>query len=156
MIRFKNICLLVAACIASGCAAPVRYGDKAYELNLKRLASVDGKVSVYICREEGWSAKKIRSTVFVDGNAIGMLLPKMFAHTTLNPGAHSIYLRNENLVPPTTNSGELEIDGKGGDVVILWVGVTGHGWGALTVDNFETKAAAIKCVSDASYGVIAD
>jgi len=156
MIRIKLTSLLAATCLASGCAAPVKYGDKAHELSLKRLAPIGDKVSLYVCREDGWGARKIRSTVFVDGTAIGMLLPTMFAHTTLKPGSHSVYLRNEGPVPPTTNSGELKIDGKAGDVVILWAGVTGGGWGALTVDNFEASSTATQCISDASYAVIAD
>lgn len=98
----------------------------------------------------------MRSTVVVDGTPIGMLLPKMFAHTILNPGAHSLYLSNEAPLIPTSKTGELKFEGKSGEVVLIWAGVTGGGWGILTVDHFETKANAIQCINDASYAVNAE
>lgn len=45
------------------------------------------------------------------------------------------------------------IDTAPGDVRYLWVGVTGNGWGVLTVDNFDSLDDAQACVRDAEYSV---
>jgi len=47
----------------------------------------------------------------------------------------------------------LTIDTKANDVPIVWVGVTGHGWGVLTVDEFEDRAEAERCVQAAKYAL---
>lgn len=153
---FRRAMMLSVTAITLGCALPIKHGDKATDATLKRLLPVQQKVSLYVCREDGQVAREIRSAVVVDGVTIGMLLPKTFAHTTLAPGSHSVQLRNESPLMPASSTGELKFDGAGGDVVLLWVGVTGGGWGALTVDHFDTRDAAIECMNMATYTVVAE
>jgi len=63
---------------------------------------------------------------------------------------------HEGPITPTATTGELKIDAKAGEVVVLWAGVTGGGWGILTVDRFETQAVATACIDAASYAVVVD
>ena len=43
-----------------------------------------------------------------------------------------------------------------GEVRYLWVGVTGNGWGVLTVDDFDSEDEARRCVRGAEYSVLAE
>ena len=73
----------------------------------------------------------------------------MFAHVWLPPGKHGVLVRNDGLASGT---GGLEsFDGKAGDIVYYWVGVTGKGFGTLTVDRFESVSEAKACVAGAAY-----
>src|SRR3546814_15839775 len=40
-----------------------------------------------------------------------------------------------------------------GDIQIFLVGVTGNGWGGLTIDNFDSESDARACVQGAEYSV---
>lgn len=42
-----------------------------------------------------------------------------------------------------------------GEVRYLWVGVTGNGWGVLTIDDFDSQEEARECVRGAEYSVLA-
>jgi hypothetical protein len=77
------------------------------------------------------------------------LKPGNFAHTVVEPGSHDIHIDRS----PGGKSGTLTIDTKANDVPIVWVGVTGHGWGVLTVDEFEDRAEAERCVQAAKYAL---
>ena len=147
---FVGTIFFVCFAILSGCAS-VQYGDKSTEDNLKRFQPVSGKASLYVCRENSlFVANGARSVVIVDNQAIGTLKPNTFAHIILDPGKHDIFLRNSALV---FNSGHIFIEPKADDVAFLWVGVTGHGFGTLTIDFFDNTQDAKNCVSEAKYSI---
>lgn len=146
---------MYAACAASilialtGCAS-VQYGDKNIEANLKTLAPVAGKASLYVCREPAvWVGAGARSTVIVDDKPIGTLKPSNFAHVLVQPGEHGVKVKNS----PGGESGILNVTAKAGEVQILWVGITGGGFGTLTVDFFSNRIEAEQCVKKADYAV---
>lgn len=139
----------LAVIATSGCAT-VAYGDKATEAALRELRPVPGKVSLYVCREAAaFVGAGNRTTAVVNQTAIGTLKPNNFAHTVVEPGSHSIYIEHN----PGGKSGVLTIDTQANEVPILWVGMTGRGWGALTVDHFPNRSEAEACVKNASYAV---
>ena len=138
----------------SGCAT-VQLGDKAREADLKKFTPIPGKVSLYVCREQAYlAAAGVRTVVLVDNEAIGTVKPNMFVYTTLEPGRHGILLRNDGLASGT--GGFETFEGKANDLVFYWVGVTGNGWGVLTVDHFDSAQDAMKCVRGAAYSVKAN
>ncbi len=142
--------LFVCFAILPGCAS-MQYGDKSTEDNLKRFQSVPAKVSLYVCREKAlFVAAGVRSVVVVDNEPIGTLKPNMFAHVVLDPGKHDVFLRNDGIA---FNSGHISIEPKADDVAFLWVGMTGHGFGALTIDFFNNAQDAKNCVSEAAYSI---
>ena len=147
----KSRFLATAAISVSLCScATVQYGSQDVEANLQRLEPVPGKVSLYVCRENAsFVGAGNRTTVMVDNNAIGTLKPNNFAHTIVEPGSHDIYLDQH----PGGRSGTLSIKTIADEVAIVWAGVTGHGWGVLTVDEFPERAEAERCVRDAKYAV---
>ena len=135
-----------------GCAT-VKYGDKSTEEKLRELKPIPGKTSLYVCRENAvLSGAGNRTTVVVDGQKIGTLKPNNFAHTVVNPGEHDIYLERH----PGGDSGILKIQTQADEVSIVWAGVTGAGFGVLTVDNFSNKNEAEQCVRGAAYAVQAE
>jgi hypothetical protein len=83
--------------------------------------------------------------VFADNEAIGTVRPNMFVHTTLEPGKHGILLRNDALASGT--GGFETFEGHANDVIFYWVGVTGKGFGVLTVDHFLDKLPSIDVVA---------
>jgi hypothetical protein len=136
----------------AGCAT-VKYGEKDIEAKLQKLQPVPGKTSLYVCRENAvFSAAGNRTTVMVDNKPIGTLKTNNFAHTIVDPGTHDIYIKRN----PGGDSGTLTIRSLADEVAIVWVGVTGGGFGALTVDNFSNRSEAERCVKGAEYAVQAD
>jgi hypothetical protein len=115
---------------------------------------VPGKTSLYVCREKALlSARGVKTVVWLDNEPIGTLKPNSFVHAEVEPGKHGVLLRHDGI---NTGSGGFEtIETQPGEVRILWVGVTGKGWGVLTVDNFESEAEAGECVRGAEYSVLA-
>jgi hypothetical protein len=111
----------------SGCAT-VQYGTKEAEAKLRELLSIPGKTSLYVCREAAllFGAGN-RTTAVVDNQPIGTLKPNTFAHAVVEPGSHDIHVVRS----PGGRSGTLTIDSKAGEVVIVWVGMTGAGFGVL-------------------------
>lgn len=133
----------------AGCAA-VSYGDTESEARLRDLQPLPGKTSLYVCREAAaLSGAGNRTTVMVNGRAIGTLKPNNFAHTAVEPGLQAIYIK----LNPGGDSGILSVRTLPGEVAIVWVGVTGAGFGALTVDNFSSRSEAERCVKGAAYAV---
>lgn len=133
----------------TGCAT-VQYGDKDSEAKLQQLRPVAGKTSLYVCREAAaFVGAGNRTTVLVDQKAIGTLKPNNFAHTVVEPGAHDIYIKRN----PGGNSGVLSIQSAADEVAILWVGMTGAGFGVMTVDHFSDRGEAERCVKQAEYAV---
>jgi len=136
----------------SGCAT-VQYGDKDTEANLRKMIPVSDKTSLYVCREAAvLMGAGNRTTAIVDNRPIGTLKPNNFAHVVVDPGSHNIYIKRN----PGGDSGVLTITSKAGEVAIIWVGMTGGGFGVLTVDHFPNKSEAEKCVRNAEYAVMAD
>ncbi len=136
----------------SGCAT-VKYGDKGAEATLRELQPVSGKVSLYVCRENAaFVGAGNRTTAVVDNKPIGTLKPNNFAHTVVEPGSHDIHIE----LNPGGKSGVLSVDTRANEVPIIWVGMTGHGWGVLTVDQFESRSEAENCVKQAQYAVPAE
>lgn len=136
----------------SGCAA-VKYGDKDVEAKLQELQPIPGKTSLYVCREAAvFAGAGNLATAVVNGHPIGTLKPNNFAHTVVDAGSHDIHVKRN----PGGDSGTLKIQTQIGEVVIVWVGMTGSGFGVLTVDHFSTKGDAEQCVRGAEYAVRAD
>src|SRR5262245_4824292 len=144
-----RIVLGASVLLLGGCAS-VSYGDKQAEARLRELQPVPGKTSLYVCRENAaLMGAGNRTTVFVDKQPIGTLKPNNFAHTVVEPGSHDIYIKRN----PGGDSGILTIASQAGEVVIIWVGMTGGGWGALTVDHFSNRGEGDSCVKGAEYAV---
>ena len=143
--NFLTIAFLAAS--SSGCAT-VQYGTADVETDLQQLRPIPGKVSLYVCREDAsFVGAGNRTTAVVDNVAIGTLKPNNFAHTITEPGRHDIYIDHH----PGGKSGTLTIQAEAGEVPIVWAGVTGRGWGVLTVDEFSDRAEAERCVRGAKY-----
>jgi len=135
-----------------GCAN-VKYGDKDTEARLRELKPIVGKTSLYVCRENAvFVGAGNRTTAIVDNKPIGTLKPNNFAHTVVEPGAHDVYVKRN----PGGDSGTLTIHTLADEVSIVWVGMTGAGFGVLTVDNFTNRSDAEQCVKGAEYAVPAD
>jgi hypothetical protein len=150
---FRHVALTIALAIAlSGCAT-VQYGDKNTEANLRRLLPIPDKTSLYVCREAaGFVGAGNRTTVVVNKRPIGTLKPSNFAHVVVAPGSQDIYIKRN----PGGDSGVLTITSQANEVVIIWVGMTGAGFGTLTVDHFSNRSEAEQCVRNADYAVQAD
>ena len=146
--------LIALSALVSGCAS-VQYGEKSREAELKKFMPIPGKVSLYVCREQAFLvAAGVRTVVVVDNEPIGTVKPNMFVHAVLEPGKHGVLMRNDGLA---SGSGGFEtFEGKANDVVFYWIGVTGKGFGVLTVDHFDTEQDARNCVSGALYSVKAN
>lgn len=133
----------------TGCAS-VHYGDKESEAKLKQFQPIPGKTSLYVCREDAvFIGAGNRTTVYVDGEWIGTLKPGNFAHTILEPGSHSVFLK----LNPGNASGVLPFNTRAGEVVFVWAGSVGGGFGGITVDFFNNRHDAEDCVKKAAYSV---
>lgn len=148
----RTTLMIIYLVTMTGCAT-VKYGDKDAETRLRELLPVSGRTSLYVCRENAvFSGAGNRTTVVVDNKPIGTLKPNNFAHIVVDPGSHDIYIKQN----PGWNSGILTIQTLADEVPIVWVGVTGAGFGVLTVDNFSNRSEAERCVKGAEYAVQAD
>lgn len=151
--QFMSKVFAVLLTVWLGGCATVKYGDKGTEANLRELTPVPGKVSLYVCREAAaFVGAGNRATAVVDRQPIGTLKPGNFAHAVVEPGSHDIHIKRN----PGGDSGVLTVRAQAGEVVIVWVGMTGGGFGVLTVDNFASKSEAERCVKGAEYAVRAD
>jgi hypothetical protein len=135
----------------SGCATyQVGFGDTA--TSLKKFEFIPGKGSVYVCRESAvLVARGVKTEVLLDNENIGTLKQNSFVHAAVEPGKHGVLLRHDGI---NRGAGGFEtFDIESGDIRIFWVGVTGRGWGVLTVDNFDNDTEARNCVTGAEYSV---
>ena len=147
-----SILTAVLSFAVSGCAT-VQYGAKDTEASLQKLLPVSTKTSLYVCREAAvFFGAGNRTTAIVDGRPIGTLKPGNFAHVIVEPGSHEIYVKHN----PGGSSGILKITSQPSEVAIIWVGMTGAGFGVLTVDYFSSRTEAEQCVKSAQYAVQAD
>lgn len=151
--RLGILAVAIAALTLGGCAT-FRAGDKDTEARLKRFEPTPGKSSIYVCREyAAVAAAGVTSNVLVDNVDIGAVKPNTFVHTLVEPGKHEIRLKHDGMLAITSPS--ITIQTKPGDVSFAWVGVTGKGWGAYTIDTFDTPDEARACVQGALYAVSA-
>src|SRR3546814_19612523 len=67
------------------------------------------------------------------------------------PGKHGVLLRHDGINRGA--GGFMTFAINAGDIQIFWVGVTGNGWGVLTIDNFDSESEARACVQGAEYSV---
>ena len=105
---------------------------------------------MYLCREKAaFVGAGNRTTALVDNKPIGTLKPNNFAHVVMDPGPHNVYIEHN----PCGKSGVLTVDTRADEVPIIWVGMTGHGWGVLTVDHFKSRSEAESCVRQAQYAI---
>jgi hypothetical protein len=146
--------LLAAAAALAGCAAAPApdTGPQGPALDFTPVA---GKARLYVCREKAaYQSGAIESIVTVDGKPVGNIRASTVVHTLVEPGRHEILLRNveatSNIRPPRTT-----INASAGELVFLWVGVTGRGWGLYSIDGFRDTASAQACVRDAQVRVSA-
>ena len=154
MSRNRTYVLITMVSLLGACAS-MKYGDKETEAKLKQLQPVSDMVSLYVCRESAiLFGAGVNTVAFVDNLPIGTLKPNTFAHSVLSPGKHEVFLRKDGLA--TGSSGVLSIEAKAGDVVFVWAGMTGGGFGTLTVDHFNDKKEAEQCVKGAQYSVRAE
>jgi len=152
--KITSLIALSIAVLASGCAS-FKEGEKSREAELRRFEPVPGKVSLYVCRESAlWVARGVTSVVFVNNETIGAVKPNTFVHTLLEPGKHGVLLRHDGL--GGGSGGFITFEAKPDEVKFLWVGVTGKGFGVLTIDNFDTESEAKACVAGATYSIKAE
>jgi hypothetical protein len=145
---------MTAALSLAGCAT-YQPGTQSVSDQLKRFEPVQGKASIYVCRiPAAWVARGVKTVVIVDNEPIGTLRQNSFVHTVVEPGKHGVLLRHDGL--SSGAGGFMPFEVAAGDVRFFWVGVTGKGWGVLTIDNFDTEAEARECVSGAEYSVLAE
>ena len=145
------VAVLVALSLGSGCAT-YQTGGADRSAALKRFEPVSGKASVYVCREPALLvARGVKTVVLLDNEPIGTLKQNTFVHAEVEPGKHGVLLRHDGI--NSGSGGFMSFDVEPGDVRFFWVGVTGNGWGVLTVDDFDSEAKARACVTDAEYSV---
>ena len=148
----KLVYVAVLPLILAGCAT-AKFGDKAVEASLKKFQPIADKVSLYVCRVDAFSGGGVGTEAFVNGKSIGALKPKTFAHTELPDGTISVFLRRNGIGVHSGDSGNLELTGKAGEVLIVWAGPAGAFIAPLTVDRFPTQAEGEACVKESSYAV---
>lgn len=138
-------------CLASGCAT-YQPGSADRGTLLKQFEPIADKASVYVCRESAlFVARGVKTEVYINNENIGTLKANSFVHTAVEPGKHGVLLRHDGI---NRGAGGFETFEVGpGDIRFFWVGVTGNGFGVLTVDDFESEAEARDCVAGAEYSV---
>ena len=143
---------LVAGTFLSGCAT-YQAGSVSTAEQLKRFEPVPGKASIYVCRIPAvLAARGVKTVVHIDNEPIGTLRQNSFVHTIVEPGKHGVLLRHDGM--GSGSGGFMPFEVAANEVRFFGVGVTGKGWGVLTVDNFDTDADARKCVTGAEYSVL--
>jgi hypothetical protein len=152
MHALRHLLVAFMALALSGCAS-VQYGSKDIEASLKKLEPIHGKTSLYVCRESAaFFGAGNRTTAVVNNKPIGTLKPNNFAHVAVEPGVQEVLVKRN----PGGDSGILKLNTRANEVAIVWVGMTGAGFGVLTVDQFSTRTEAENCVKGAEYAVAAE
>lgn len=150
----SGIAALAVAMSLASCAT-YQPGPASRAAELKQFVPVPGKTSLYVCRESALLvARGVKTVVLVNNTPIGTVKANSFVHTELEPGKHGVLLRHDGL--SSGSGGFMTIDTGPGEVRYLWVGVTGNGWGVLTVDDFDTLEEAQDCVRNAEYSVLGE
>jgi hypothetical protein len=143
--------LALALLALAGCAtyAP---GDKAAEARLKQLQPIPGRVSLYVCYEKATLPNGALPRIWVDDTNLGAIKANSFAHASLSPGRYGLRVYKDGPFGGRFSGTEF-LDGSADQVAIYWVGMTGKGWGTLTIDKFNTDAEARACIASAEYAV---
>jgi hypothetical protein len=92
------------------------------------------KASFYICREDTMDGGGVGTEPFVNGSSLGGLKTNTFAHTVMEPGEISVFLRRKGLNFNSGNSAILKITGKPREVV----------------DTFPSETQARSCIQKAA------
>jgi hypothetical protein len=142
---------LAVAVLLVGCATP-KAGDKSVEAELKKFAVSPQRVSLYVCRQDTFNQSGVDTDAYANSKNLGTLRPGTFAHTLLEAGEVSIFLRRNGVFHQAGDSGTLKFTANAGDVRIIWAGPAGF-MGVLTVDHFPSVAEGRACVKDALYVV---
>ncbi|MGY0798874.1 hypothetical protein ACW7G0_07465 [Lysobacter sp. A286] len=143
--------MIAGIACATGCAT-YQAGGADRSATLKKFESIPDKGSVYVCRESALLvARGVKSEVYIDNENIGTLKVNSFVHTAVEPGKHGVLLRHDGMNHGAGGFETFEINP--GEIRFFWVGVTGNGFGVLTVDDFETQAEARDCVINAEYSI---
>jgi hypothetical protein len=153
--KYAMAAVAVAALVlVSGCAT-YQAGTRSVADQLKRFEPIPGKGSIYVCRvPAALVARGVKTVVHVDNEPIGTLRQNSFVHVAVEPGKHGVLLRHDGLSSGAGGFVPFEI--AAGEIRYFWVGVTGKGWGVLTIDDFDSEADARRCVTGAEYSVLAD
>ncbi len=151
MTLIRTFALALVATAMVGCAS-FKPGDKTAEAELKKFNPVPGKSSLYVCREKAvLVAAGVSSNVLVNQQDVGTVKPNTFVHAIVEPGKHEVQLKNDGVMSVTAPT--ISVETKANELAFLWVGVTGGGWGAYTIDYFKDKNQAMDCVQGAQYSV---
>ena len=139
---------LAMSFVLSSCST-AKFGDRAIEARLKNFEPLAGRVSLYLCREpsSGAAASFQNAEALVNGRTLGAIDNNTFAHTDLPPGRISTMLKRDD----GSNSGLLELQGKAGDVLFVWVGA--RPFTPLLIDSFTNPVEGQACVREARYVV---
>ncbi len=142
--------LTLLAVLCAGCGT-VQQGDRDVQRELRYFKAVPDKISLYVCRPiGGYGNGGVVTTVLVDGIDIGSVKRNSFVHSYIEPGKHIVMMKSDGLALRTPS---IDIEAKAGDVKFLWIGTTGGGLGAYTIDTFPSSKDGENCVLDASYMV---
>lgn len=151
----RDLATVAMACLMLAACASYQTGSAHHPDELKRLERISGKTSLSVCPESApLVAKGVKTVVLVDHKPIGTLKANSFVHVELEPGEHGVLLRHDGI--NSGSGGFMTLQTAADEVRYLWVGVTGNGWGVLTIDDFDNADEAQTCVRGAEYSVLAD
>ena len=150
----KSLLAILGFVFLTGCAS-YKQGDQTVEVELRKfLPPANTKTSLYVCREDSFFASEVRTTVIVDNTDIGTTRRNTFVHSVVDAGKHIVQIKNDGIAAISNTS--ISFDSEPGEIAFLWIGVTGHGWGAYTIDHFEGKKQGMDCVKNATYSIKAN
>jgi hypothetical protein len=142
---------LTVVLLMTGCAS-VQMADSKAQDEVKQFATQPGLTNLYVCREKAiLVGVGITSDVVLNGASIGFVKPNTFVQAWVEPGEHTIELKNDGIAG--VYSPKITFETQGTDTKFLWVGVTGGGMGTYTIDHFEAAQQGMDCVQGASYSV---
>ena len=142
---FKNVAIgltLVATLILSGCAS-VPMGPKEQDTALKQFAApASEKAGVYIYRNT-FGGQALKKTLTLDGKVIGETANKVYFHTAVTPGNHTLGTESEfsdNTIPLVVEGGKNYFVEQ-----YIRMGVFVGGAVLKVVSEAEGKAAVLQC-----------
>jgi hypothetical protein len=137
--------------LMTGCAT-VQMADQQAQDDIKQFRTQPGLTNLFVCREQAFLVGAgITTDVQLDGESIGFVKPNTFVQAWVEPGEHTIQMKNDGIAG--MHSPKITFETQGSDTRFLWIGVTGGGMGTYTIDHFETPQAGMRCVQDAKYSV---
>lgn len=142
---------LATLLMITGCAT-VQMADQQAQDEIKQFKTQPGLTNLFVCREKAFLVGAgITTDVQLNGESIGFVKPNTFVQAWVEPGEHTIQMKNDGIAG--MHSPKITIETQGNDTRFLWIGVTGGGMGTYTIDHFETPQAGMRCVQDATYSV---